>query len=253
MDAKALQNIGLTDGEVRVYLALIKLGPSTSGPITDVSGVSSSKIYNILDRLMKKGIVSYIIKEKTRHYQAEDPIKIKEYVTKRDSEFQKQKEAIDLLVPQLRSQLQSVKTKSEVQIYKGFGGVKTITDHLYLRLGRGDTWYNIGVPSHQKEEYHAYWHKDHVKRIKHGIKCEMLFNIGTPRQTLLDRNSFKGCDARYMPIPVETPSWILIYKDVSVIILPSDEPMAIEITNMQIADSFKQYFDSFWKLSRPFK
>ena len=66
MNAKILENIGLTDGEIKVYLALIKLGSSTSGPITDKSGVSRSKIYNILERLIQKGLVSYTIKEKTR-------------------------------------------------------------------------------------------------------------------------------------------------------------------------------------------
>ena len=56
-----------------------------------------------------------------------------------------------------------------------------------------------------------------------------------------------------MPLPVETPSWILVYKDVSAIILQGDEPLAIEITNQKIADSFREYFEAFWKLSKPFK
>ncbi len=253
MDTKSLQNIGLTDGEIRVYLALIGSGPSTSGPIVDQSKVSSSKIYNILERLMQKGIVSYIIKEKTRYYQAEDPIKLKEYINKKEKELQEQKEEIDKLIPVLQLQQQSERNKSEVQIYKGFKGIQTITDHIYLKLKSGDTWYNIGVPSYQKEKYHSYWHEDHLKRIKFGIKCKMLFNIGTPKEVLTNRNNYKDCDARYMPISVETPSWILIYKDVSVIILPDDEPIAIQITNDKIADSFKQYFEAFWKLTKPFK
>jgi len=56
-----------------------------------------------------------------------------------------------------------------------------------------------------------------------------------------------------MPLSVETPSWILVYKDVSAIILQGDEPLAIEITNQKIADSFREYFEAFWKLSKPFK
>ncbi len=250
MDTTSLQNLGLTHGEVRVYLALLKLGPSTSGPITDHSHVSSSKIYNILERLMQKGIVSYVVKEKTRFYQAEDPIKLRDYVEKKEEDFKRQKEEIETLIPQLQLQ-QAQKNRSEVQIYKGFKGVQTITDHLYLKLRKGDTWYNIGVPSYQDEKYHMYWHKDHLKRIKFGIKCKMLFNIGTPRNILKNRNNYKDCDARYMPIPVETPSWILVYKDISVIILPGEEPLAIEITNHKITNSFQQYFDAFWKISKP--
>ena len=35
-----LSQAGLTDGESRAYLALLELGPSTTGPIVDRSGVS---------------------------------------------------------------------------------------------------------------------------------------------------------------------------------------------------------------------
>lgn len=250
MDIKSLQNIGLTDGEIRVYLALLKSGPSTSGPITDRSRVASSKIYNILERLMQKGLVSYVVKEKTRHYQAEDPVKLKEYVTRKKQELTDQEAQIDDLLPQLQLQKQSEKTKSEVQIYKGFRGIQAITDHIYLKLKKGDAWYNIGVPSHQEEKYHEYWREDHLRRIRAGIGCKMLFNTGTPEATLQERNAYKGCDARLMPIPIETPSWILVYKDVCVIILPGDEPLAVEIINIKIASSFKQYFDAFWALTK---
>lgn len=250
MDTRVLQNIGLTDGEIRVYLALIELGPSTSGPITDKSKVSSSKIYNILERLMQKGLVSYIVKEKTRHYQAEDPIKIKEYVIRKEDEIKQQKEEIDKLIPTIQLKKKLERNKSEVQVYKGFKGIQAITGHIYSNLNRGDIWYNIGVPSYQDEKYHNYWHKDHLRRIKAGIKCKMLFNPKTPKETLKQRNTYKYCDARYMPIPVETPSWILIYKFVTVIILPGNEPIAIEINNKEIADSFMQYFYAFWKLSK---
>jgi HTH-type transcriptional regulator, sugar sensing transcriptional regulator len=254
MDTKALQNIGFTDGEIRIYLALIKLGPSTTGPITDKSRVSSSKVYHILEKLLQKGIISYIIKEKTRYYQAEDPTKLKDYVNKKEKEIQEQKKEIDKLVPQLQLQKSSGKAKSETQIYKGFRGIQTIIDKVYSKLKRGETFYDIGIPSFQQEKYHNYWQEeDHPRRIKLGIKLKMLFNTNTSKKVLENRNSYKGCDARYMPVPVETPSWILVYKDTAVIILQSDEPLAIEIQNSQIAKSFKEYFDAFWKLSKPFK
>ncbi len=249
MDVKILQNIGLTDGEIKVYLALIKLGSSTTGPITKISNVSASKTYSILERLMQKGLVSYVIKERTRYYQAEDPSKLKEYINKKEEDLQKQKEEIDKLIPQLQLQKKLGQSKNEVQIYKGFKGIQTITDHIYLKLKKGDTWYNIGVPSYQSEKYHNYWHEDHLKRIKKGIKSKMLFNINTPKEIIKNRNSYKDCEAKYMPIPVETPSWILIYKDVTVIALPSDNPIAIEIENEQISKAFMEYFNAFWKIA----
>ena len=54
MDSNSLKELGLTDGEIKVYLALNQLGETTSGPIVDKSGVSISKVYLILDRLFSK-------------------------------------------------------------------------------------------------------------------------------------------------------------------------------------------------------
>ncbi len=48
----ALSKIGLTEGETTVYLALLELGSSTTWNITKKSGISGSKVYEVLDRLI---------------------------------------------------------------------------------------------------------------------------------------------------------------------------------------------------------
>ncbi|MDP3989768.1 MAG: hypothetical protein Q8Q01_01020 [archaeon] len=56
-----------------------------------------------------------------------------------------------------------------------------------------------------------------------------------------------------MPLKMESPSWVMIYKDVVLIAIPQgDMPFAFEITSQQVADSFKNYFEWFWKQSKPF-
>ena len=44
MELKVLADLGLTDGEIRVYTALLELGASTSGKIIEKSKISPSKI-----------------------------------------------------------------------------------------------------------------------------------------------------------------------------------------------------------------
>ena len=51
MDMKILQDIGLSEGETKVYLALLRLGATKTGALAANAGVSSSKVYKILDRL----------------------------------------------------------------------------------------------------------------------------------------------------------------------------------------------------------
>ncbi|MCX8193918.1 MAG: helix-turn-helix domain-containing protein [Candidatus Pacearchaeota archaeon] len=49
-----LERIGFTLGESRYYLSLLSLGESTVGPIAKESYISISKIYDVLNRLIKK-------------------------------------------------------------------------------------------------------------------------------------------------------------------------------------------------------
>jgi sugar-specific transcriptional regulator TrmB len=253
MEYKVLRDIGLTQSEIKVYLALLKLGSTTSGPLTDKSGVARSKIYEVLERLINKSLVSYIIKQKTKHYQAEDPAKIQEFLNKKEKEFKQQRNKIDKLIPQLQLEKQLAKKPSEAQIYSGFRGIQTVHEHMYQKLKRGDNFFYLGIPASQKKEHHLYWQRDHKRREKAGLISRALFNKNTDRNTLKNRNSYKYSEARYIPLPVKTPAWIMGYKDVTVIGLQSNEGMAIEIINQEIADSFREYFEAFWKLSKSFK
>lgn len=52
---RALHNLGLTDYEIKVYIALLECGDSTASRLSEVADVPYSKIYEVLDSLEKKG------------------------------------------------------------------------------------------------------------------------------------------------------------------------------------------------------
>lgn len=247
-----VKEAGLTEGEAKVYLALLKLGQSTTGPIVEESKVANSIIYRILEGLIKKGLASYIIKEKTKYFSAAEPNKIIEYLDDRKQKIEENKEKIADMVPNLLA-LGMIKDKTTVQVYEGFKGIQTAYEHYYLKLKKGDKFYCWGVYPIQEEKYHLYWQKDHIRRGKLGVDVDMLFNKGTDPEILINRNSYKGCDTRYMPSDMKTPAWFMVYKDTSVIFLQTEKPVAVEIINQEIADSFKAYYDDLWKRSKPFK
>ena len=55
-EKQLLEEIGLTRGEIKVYLTLLKLGETTTGKIIEEAQISSGKIYEILEKLIKKSI-----------------------------------------------------------------------------------------------------------------------------------------------------------------------------------------------------
>ena len=63
-----LQRIGLTRGESEVYITLLKTGNTSSGRLIKDSGVSRSKVYEVLERLKQKGLVTEMIKQNVKYF-----------------------------------------------------------------------------------------------------------------------------------------------------------------------------------------
>ena len=49
---KQLSKIGFTDNEAKIYLVLLRIGPSLAGAVAKASGVGRSSAYNALDSLV---------------------------------------------------------------------------------------------------------------------------------------------------------------------------------------------------------
>lgn len=248
MNTKILEEIGLTSGEIKTYLALLKMGTSSTGPIAKESQVSRSKLYSILDKLEKKGLASHVERNGITYFQAVEPAKIKDYLKKKEEELQKLEKEFQTFLPTLEL-FHKEKATEKVCVYQGAKGLITAHEHLYLKLTKGDIYYYMGIPAFQPQPHHLYWQRDHERRIKAGIKCKLLFNKDTPKDILRNRNSYKGCEARHMPTPVKTPAMFMIYKDTVVIATQYPSVIAIEITSPQIANSFMAYFEEYWRRS----
>ena len=95
MDISTLKEAGLTDGEIKVYIAMLELGSSTTGPIIEKSGIARSIIYLILEKLMQKGLASFITKEKTKYFQAAEPQRILQYIGEREKRLKENKKKVN--------------------------------------------------------------------------------------------------------------------------------------------------------------
>ena len=70
---KQLEELGLSKNEAKIYLFLLKRGATTTGSIIKETGTANSRVYESLNILIKKGLVSYNIQKDGKHFQAVDP------------------------------------------------------------------------------------------------------------------------------------------------------------------------------------
>ena len=127
MDTQALEDIGLTKTEIKIYLSLLKLGQSTTTGIIREAGIHSSKVYICLDRLIEKGLVSYAIKSNKKHFLASTPESLRNLLKDKEEKIAKQGERIERLIPEL----EAIKNQEKIQFIqrhtRGYAGQNRYT------------------------------------------------------------------------------------------------------------------------------
>ena len=247
MDTKILESVGFTKGEISVYLSLLRLGETTTGDIIKESGITGSKVYEILDRLIKKGLVSYVIREKTKYFQASSPNRLLDYINKKETELIKQKRYIEGIIPELKSIQESKQKIQSSQIFEGYEGIKTVLNLILESLKSNEEYYAFSIGDEiNNERVRLFFQNYHRKRISRKIRVKIIAN--SRRSFFRKLSKLKDLQIRYYDNPV--PLGVFIFKDYVATLTFREKPTAFLIRSQQIADSYKDFFINLWEKSK---
>ena len=249
MEKGILEKLGFTQGEIKVYLALLKLGKSSSGKIVDISGVSKSKVYEILERLTNKGIVSQVIENNIKTFQAMHPKELLNYYEQKEHEFKKTKQELKKILPEYEN-LYNIQDKQEVTVYRDYEGLKKILNMVISNLNEGDNFYVFVTPTTPKD--FNYFYEFDRQRIEKKINLKIIYNNEVDINSI---NLIKKKDKNYFFPKVlgsgfNTPAVFNLFKDKTAIIVWSEKPIGILIENKETTSSFRKYFEVLWNLAK---
>jgi HTH-type transcriptional regulator, sugar sensing transcriptional regulator len=113
-----LENIGLTAKESRTYLAALETGSSPVSKIASKAKLNRVTAYDILEKLVKKGLINFFTKDKIKYFTATDPEIVVNEFKKRTSDLQK-------ALPDLK-RLHGDTIHPRVRYFEGLEGIKSI-------------------------------------------------------------------------------------------------------------------------------
>jgi len=249
---KELENIleksGLSRGESKVYLSLVELGVSSVGAIVAKSGVSTSKVYEILNRLIKKGLVSHVEREGVKRFSAENPEQIVELLSIKEKEIIETKTELEKNLSKIYERINSAQKTAVTTIYEGFKGMKYVFDKSLDELKKGDIMYLFGV-SESTEEIRTYFYHYFKKQGKTGFKAKVIFDETAIEKAKERKNKFT--EFRFMPKGTITPATITVYHNKTIIEVGNPNYiLTILINNKEISESFKKNFELLWKIAK---
>lgn len=233
-----IKKAGLTENEAKVYESLLELGARPAGSLSRRTGLHRRVVYDVTDRLIKKGLVGYIIENGTKIFSASNPKRFLEIIDE-------EKNQIQTVLPGMMEIFNSAKEKQkeDTQFYKGKEGLKSVFED---QLAEGKEILILGGSPMAYEilEYYFVWFDK--KRIKQKIKTKIIFDEKLKEKKL----SVPLSEIRYLPEKYSSPLAINIYGDkVAIILWSRENPFVIVIKNKDISEGYRKHFEMMWKMS----
>ncbi len=252
MSAMSTLNIPLlTEGEAKVYTALVELGETSIGNILKIAKVSHSKIYDILERLVQKGLVSTINKNGRQYFSPAEPSRLLELVTEQEYELQNKREEMKNVVNTLKVRQGISKPTSILSSYSGIKGMKTVLEKVLSDLHKNEEVLILGTPQTINRFAGGYIKEWQRRRIKIGARCRLITDADTLswdydwwEKSKKDKVTFTKRTAMI------SPAYFVITNTQVVTIYFSTVILSLRVEHPEIAQRYKEFFDLFWKTAQ---
>ncbi len=237
----ALEDAGLSRNEGAVYLALLEIGSSTATQITKLSKLHRTNVYDSLERLLKKGLVSYVTKGDTKYFQANNPESLLSLVRQKEDKLKD-------IIPRLKLADGLAESKDSVKILEGVQGIRAITEDILVVVPVGGEVLTFGNPRNTSELMKSFIDFYHKRRIAKKISQIHIYNENAKeRIKYLDNMAYTR--AAYLPKEYDSPAATTIYGDKVAFYIWSEPPLGILIESKRMADSYRNYFRLLWKIA----
>lgn len=236
MEISKLQQLGMNLNEAKIYLALLELGQAQAGALSKETQINRTTIYDSIERLIEKGLVSYTIQANKKVFQPIAPKTLLEQVTEKES-------IIKEILPELESLFKESKEKEETNIYKGRKGIRSILNDIlnykeYVAFGSSGRFLEI-----MKHDFILFQKQKNDKKIK--ARVILSESSRKTEQVKLAYSNFK-----YIPDEFTAPTTTFVYGNKTAIIVWSENPVATLIESKEVAESYLHYFELLWRIAK---
>lgn len=233
------QRLGFTEKEAKIFLLIIQYGSSAASTLARLSGIKRTTVYNILNSLVAKGVVSYFRQGAYTYFQIDDLNKLVLYEKERVN-------TAKILIDNLKIYT-GAQQNIQVNYYRGLEGYLNVyTEMLEVKPKEILCWTDNSFEKHFTQQQDLINLKD---RVKKNIYIRILMKENQRARDF--KKEDKGCLRETRIIPADRYSFdstVFVYQDY-VAFFDFHEPItAIRINHPGIYVMMKEIFETCWPL-----
>ncbi len=238
MNKEILKEIGLTDYESDIYIALLQYGQISAYELAEKIGLYRQATYDALNRLIEKGFVSSVKEGKSQLYRAANPELILEYLNEKVENYKQ-------LLPELNKLEKESKQPLIVETYKGKNITRIALRDIINNLKNGGTVLCTAVDeSVPLAKYKLILDQYERDMIHHKIKERVLIKDGS-------KGIFQKGTSAYRKIPEKffNQNPVQIYGDNVQLIVWGNPDYLVIMRGKAVADAYRKQFELLWKIA----
>lgn len=143
MFEKELQELGLSDKEASVYVALLAVDNDSVVDLAKRTNINRTTIYPVLESLMNKGLVTEIKVDTKARFSAEPPERLVTFVERQKVIFEEKSERVKDFVPKLKTIQRESGEKPVITYFEGRDGIISSLENFFDYGKKGDLMHMI--------------------------------------------------------------------------------------------------------------
>ncbi|MCF7798662.1 helix-turn-helix domain-containing protein [Candidatus Woesearchaeota archaeon] len=247
MDFTDFVAIGFNVNEAKVYVVLLSYGRADARTLVKELKVHKNIVYDNLQKLMDKGVVSSIIEGTRSVFFPEPPSALEDYLHQKENQLKQQQTQLKRLTKDITLLKQKTLQTEEARIFQGVQGVRRAFHELYAEassyVAYGGALTSVDVMGD------AFWLRNHVIQQEKNISCKLIFNESL-RSWMKQSKAYTDEDLRFLEKEFEPLTETIIWNDKTMIIIWTNEPVVTLIHNKVAADSNRAFFNLLWKQAK---
>jgi len=236
-----VKKLGLQEKEARVYLACIELGSSVVSEIARRARINRVTTYDVLEKLMKRGMINSTNNNGIRYFDATDPANIAADFTQRARDFK-------TALPDFK-RLRGEAIHPRIRYFEGIEGIKAIYEDTLLSKSE---ILNYANSREIREHWPDYDHEYVERRVKKKIFLRGIAPKDDYGATVHSKDKENFREIRLVSSTDFTfTNEINIYDDKVAIISFKDTPLlGMVIESLEIANTQRDIFKMAWEFAR---
>ncbi len=241
-----LLELGLSNKEASVYLAMLEIGPAGVQDIAQKAGVNRSTTYLTLDELKKRGLASSSTENKKTLFTAESPSRLSAVLNRERDELESRKKKLQESIPYFMALYNAIDDKPQVRFFEGEEGIVALREFMAQSRGEYLSFTAIDEGTLRMANINP------AQRLKMSRKVHGRYIFSLKPKFAIPKMDLTNWQVKQLPYGAYpfTGEINIVDNKVAAYVV-KNKPLGILVENKEMTDLFRAMFNAAWQVGKP--